>query len=253
MIAATAPPLSFRTRWHGAHPFRGDADPLSSRASQKACAKKGLYGISGGFAQRSQTSSRTSRTLFRTLTLKAALLPCKIWILANFQEGFASPSQKLASEAAMSTVERLKAEKASQKPARRRARRQLATKRKKAALCVGRLLPASTWTCLLKRPRLDMGAEALDDVALLHVVVILEAHAAFLTSNHLTDLVLEALERRKLTFVDHHVVANETHVRPALDLAICDAAARDLPDLRDVEHFEDLRISEELFARDWRE
>ena len=47
----------------------------------------------------------------------------------------------------------------------------------------------------LERARLDMGAEALDGVALLEVVVVLEGHAAFLANRHFLHLVLEALER----------------------------------------------------------
>jgi hypothetical protein len=35
----------------------------------------------------------------------------------------------------------------------------------------------------------------------------------------------------------------------AFDLAVGDAATRDLADLRDVEHFEDLRIAEHGFAQ----
>ena len=56
------------------------------------------------------------------------------------------------------------------------------------------------------------------------------------------DVVLEALERRQLAFVDHDVVADQAHARAALDLAVGDAAAGDLADLGDVEDLEDLAL-----------
>ena len=49
------------------------------------------------------------------------------------------------------------------------------------------------------------------------------------------------------------MVADEANIRPALDLAVGDATTRNLADLRDVEHLEDLGIAKELFARDRRE
>src|ERR1043166_7065569 len=72
---------------------------------------------------------------------------------------------------------------------------------------------------------------AFDDVALAHVLEVLERHAAFLAAPPLARVVLEALELRQLAFVDHHVVADETHVGAALDGSVGDAAARDLADL----------------------
>src|SRR5256885_12515674 len=83
---------------------------------------------------------------------------------------------------------------------------------------------------------------ALDDIAGAHVLVVLEGHAAFLADLHFLDLVLEALERRELALVHHHVVADEADAGAALDAAVGDAAAGDLADLGDVEHLQDLRI-----------
>src|SRR5262249_37531169 len=76
---------------------------------------------------------------------------------------------------------------------------------------------AMTW---LERPLHRLDAVALDDVADLHVLVVLEGHAAFLAGGHLARVVLEALELRKLALVHHHVVANEPHVGATLDHAV---------------------------------
>src|SRR5215203_424420 len=90
---------------------------------------------------------------------------------------------------------------------------------------------------------------ALDHVAGAHVLVVLEGHAALLAGRDLAGIVLEALELRQATLVDDDVVADETHVRPALDDAVEDAAAGDLPDLRHVEDLEYLRLPEALLAK----
>ncbi len=59
------------------------------------------------------------------------------------------------------------------------------------------------------------------------------------------DFVLEALERLELAFVDDDVVADQADAGATLDLAFGDAATRDLADLGDVEHLEDLGIADE--------
>src|SRR6185312_3010144 len=46
----------------------------------------------------------------------------------------------------------------------------------------------------LKRPRHHLDAEALDDIADAHVLVVLEGHAAFLAARHFGHFVLEALQ-----------------------------------------------------------
>ena len=88
-----------------------------------------------------------------------------------------------------------------------------------------------------------------DDVALLHVLVVGEGHAAFLAGLHLAHFVLEALQGGKFAFVDHDIVADQAHLGAAAHDAFGDAAARDLADLGDVEHFQDFGIAEELLAR----
>src|SRR5262245_63904242 len=82
--------------------------------------------------------------------------------------------------------------------------------------------------------------EALDHIALPHVLIAFEGHAAFLARYHLAHLVLEALERRELALMHDDVVADQPDLRAALDLALGHAAARHLAHLRDGEHFEDL-------------
>src|SRR6185437_6698571 len=90
---------------------------------------------------------------------------------------------------------------------------------------------------------------ALDDVALGHLLVVLERHAAFLAGLDDRHLVLEALERRQLALVHHDIVADEPHMRAALHNAVGDAAAGDLTDLGDAENLQNLRIAEHGFAQ----
>src|SRR4029077_18408979 len=101
---------------------------------------------------------------------------------------------------------------------------------------------------VLKRALDGFDVEAFDDVALLHVLVVGERHAALLAGLHLAHLVLETLERRKLAFVDHDIVADEAHPRAAAHDTVGDAAAGNLADLGDREDLEDLRVAEQLFA-----
>ncbi len=105
----------------------------------------------------------------------------------------------------------------------------------------------------LERPLNLLDVIALDDVARLDVFVFLEGHAALLTDDDFLDLVLEALERAELAFVDDHVVADQTHIRAPLHLALGDPATSDLANLGDVEHFEDFGVAEEIFAIGWRQ
>ena len=74
----------------------------------------------------------------------------------------------------------------------------------------------------------------LDHVALAHVLIVLERHAALLAGLDDRDLILVAFERRELAFVHYDIVANEPDMRAALYDAVGDAAAGDLADLRDV-------------------
>ena len=48
--------------------------------------------------------------------------------------------------------------------------------------------------------------------------------------------------------MDHHVVADQTHLGAALHIAFGDLTTRHLADLGDVEHLEDLGVAEEGFA-----
>src|ERR1043166_7969700 len=87
---------------------------------------------------------------------------------------------------------------------------------RKMARCF--LAPASRQCLLtnilrgLERALYSLHPIAFDNVALAHVLEVLECHAAFLASEYLARVVLEALELRQLAFVNHHVVADETHV-----------------------------------------
>src|SRR6185437_13151269 len=95
--------------------------------------------------------------------------------------------------------------------------------------------------------------ETLDDVALLHVLIVGEGHAAFLADLDLAHFVLEALERRQVAFMDHDIVADQANLRATAHQAFGDLAARHLADLGDREDFQDFRIAEEFLARLGRE
>src|SRR5580700_429610 len=90
---------------------------------------------------------------------------------------------------------------------------------------------------------------AFDNVADAHVLVVLKRHAAFLSGLHLGDFVLEALQRRQFAFMHDDIVADQAHMRAALDIAVGDPAARDVADLRNIEDFEDRRIAEHFLAQ----
>src|SRR5215472_5322244 len=105
----------------------------------------------------------------------------------------------------------------------------------------------SAWSTSPSERALDgLDLVALDDVALLDVLVVGEGHTAFLARENLARFVLEALERRQLAFVDDDVVADETHLGAAAHDAFRHAAAGDLADFRDGEDFEDFRVAEEF-------
>ena len=87
--------------------------------------------------------------------------------------------------------------------------------------------------------------EAFDHVALAHVLIALERHAAFLTAHHFFDFVLEALERGQLALVNDDIVPDQANMRTTFDLTFGHAAARHLANLGDVEHLQDFGIAEE--------
>src|ERR1700691_5668210 len=70
--------------------------------------------------------------------------------------------------------------------------------------------------------------ETFDDVALLHVLIIGESHAAFLARLHFFHFVLEAFESGKFALVDHDLIADQPHLRAAPDHALGDLATGDL-------------------------
>src|SRR5579863_8517636 len=90
--------------------------------------------------------------------------------------------------------------------------------------------------------------EALDNVALLDVLVVLEGHAALGALAHFADLVLEALQGLQAAFVDDDIVAQQPHLGAAPHQALGDHAARHLADLADVEDLANLGVAEETLA-----
>ena len=76
-----------------------------------------------------------------------------------------------------------------------------------------------------QRPLVGLDLEALDEITLLDILVVLEGHAAFLAGWHLFDIVLEALEYRQRTLVDDHLVAQQANLGATLDPAVGDLTA----------------------------
>src|ERR1044072_3989775 len=91
----------------------------------------------------------------------------------------------------------------------------------------------------------------LDDVAVLEVLIVLQADAALVAVANLADVVLEPAERRDLAVVDDDAVAHETRPRVASDRARPDVAPRDDAELRHPEGLPDLRLAEDPLALLW--
>src|SRR5438270_98292 len=89
--------------------------------------------------------------------------------------------------------------------------------------------------------------EGLDDVALLEVLVVLEADAALEALAHLADVFLESPQRRDLALPDDRALAQEPHLGPARDDAVRDVATRNPPDARHREHLADLCVAGDDF------
>src|SRR5262245_38731372 len=99
-------------------------------------------------------------------------------------------------------------------------------------------MPASAGMTGLSERALDLlDLEALDHIALPHVLIAFEGLAAFRARHNLAHFVLEALERRELALMDDDVVADQPDLRAALDLALGHAAARHFAHFRDGEYF----------------
>src|SRR5688572_24496900 len=81
--------------------------------------------------------------------------------------------------------------------------------------------------------------EELQLVALVDVVVVLDAEAALEAFLDLAHVVLEALEAVELPGEHHHVVAQQAHTRPPAHRARGDHAAGNRADLADAEHLAD--------------
>ena len=75
------------------------------------------------------------------------------------------------------------------------------------------------------------GHEGFDDIALLDVIEVLDAHAALLPGAHFVDIVLEAPQRAELAGVDHDAVAQQMDLRALGDAAFLNHAAGDGSDL----------------------
>src|SRR5581483_9738415 len=97
---------------------------------------------------------------------------------------------------------------------------------------------AGPWSLvpLLQSPRHLDPLEALDLVAGLDVVVLLDADAALHAVAHFVDVLLEAAQRFQFALEDHHVVAQHADRLVALDHALDHHAAGDRAEFRGAEH-----------------
>src|SRR5690606_22603709 len=100
----------------------------------------------------------------------------------------------------------------------------------------------------LKLARHFLNLEAFDEIPDLDVVVIFERHTAFHTGANLSHLILEAFKGRERAFVNDDVIAQQTYLRAALDVAFGDQTAGNLADLLDIEDFANFRIAEKVLA-----
>src|SRR6187455_3448297 len=104
------------------------------------------------------------------------------------------------------------------------------------------LAPAS------QRPRNFNALVALDLVARLDVVVLLDADAALHPVAHFVDVFLEAAQRFEFALEDHGVVAQHTDRLVALDHAFDDHAAGNRTELRRAEYVAHLCRANDLLA-----
>ena len=89
---------------------------------------------------------------------------------------------------------------------------------------------------------------AFDCIVDLHVLIILERHAALLPGDDFAGVVLETLELRELAVVHDDIVADQTHIGAALDHAIGDPATRHIADFGYLEDLQDGRVAEHALA-----
>src|SRR5205085_4688759 len=104
-------------------------------------------------------------------------------------------------------------------------------------------------TTRLQRAGNLLDLEALDHIANLDVLVVLEGHAAFVALADLADLVLEPLQRLQAALMDHDIVAQQPHFGAPPDDSLSDHAAGDFAGSGDVEHLADRGIAEEPLAQ----
>src|SRR5690349_829655 len=88
----------------------------------------------------------------------------------------------------------------------------------------------------LERARHLLGAIALDDVADLEVVEVLDADAALESFAHLTHVLLEATERRNGAVVNLHAIADDARAALPVDDSAAHGTASDGADAGDLEH-----------------
>src|SRR3982751_3210997 len=88
-----------------------------------------------------------------------------------------------------------------------------------------------------------LGAIALDDVADLEVVEVLDADAALESFAHLAHVFLEATERRDGAVVDLHAITDDARTTLAVDDAAAHGAAGDRAEAGDLEHLAHHRLT----------
>src|SRR6185437_16969210 len=116
------------------------------------------------------------------------------------------------------------------------------------ARCALPLSPSHFTLYVLQRSRHFDALEALDAVAGLDVVVLLDADAALGAVLRLVDVFLEVAQRLQLAFEDHHVVAQHADRLVPLDRTFDDHAAGDGAELGRTEYIADLGGADDLLA-----
>ena len=87
--------------------------------------------------------------------------------------------------------------------------------------------------------------EALDNVADLDIIELLDLHTALVAACNFLNVVLEAAQRCQLALVNNDIIAQHAHGAAALDLAVEDVAAGNGADLGDLVGLADLRMTDD--------
>ena len=89
--------------------------------------------------------------------------------------------------------------------------------------------------------------KALNDIAFLDIIVVLDAHAALIRGCNFLHIVLEALEGIQVTLVEYDAVTDYANLSVTLNLAVLYIAACNRACAGDLEHLTNLCVAENNF------